>query len=156
MPVSRPRGKMTCMIRTRTIAPQEAALVAVSALDDLVTHLVKASPLRLSAQFFDWVADEATPLIEARVHSAFAHPAFAATLHQGDHRIALSRWVRYWVCPRIAASYSQLALHLPVDVAAPADLTPVHAIAVPARITQPQRPVRIAPHPVAAAAQAAF
>lgn len=144
------------MIRTRTIAPQEAALVAVSALDDLVTHLVKASPLRLSAQFFDWVADEATPLIEARVHSAFAHPAFAATLHQGDHRIALSRWVRYWVCPRIVASFSQLAVHLPADAAAPADLTPVHAIAVPARITQPQRPVRIAPHPVAAAAQAAF
>lgn len=156
MPLSLPRGKMTAMIRTRTIAPQEAALVAVSALDELVTHLAKASPLRLSSQFLDWVADHATPLVEDRVHSAFANPAFAATLHQGDHRIALSRWVMHWVCPRIAASFSQLAEHLPADVAAPVDLTPVHAVTVPARVTQLQRPVRIAPHPVAAAVQAAF
>lgn len=144
------------MIRTRTIVPQEAALVAVSALDELVMHLAKANPLRLSSQFLDWVADHATPLVEERVESAFTNPAFAATLHQGDHRIALSRWVRHWVCPHIAATFAPLAEYLPKDVSAPADLTPVHIIAVPARVAQPQRPVRIAPHPVAAAVQAAF
>lgn len=154
--MSLPRRKMTAMIRTHTIVPQEAALVAVSALDELVTHLVKASPIRLSSQFLDWVADHATPLVEDKVQSAFANPAFAATLRQGDHRIALSRWVNHWVCPRISAGFAQLAEHLPMDVAAPADLTPVYVLTVPARVTQPQRPVRIAPHPVAAAVQAAF
>lgn len=144
------------MIRTSNIAPQEAALVAVSALDDLVTDLVKASPFKLSARFLDWVADEATPLVEDCVHSAFSHPAFAATLRKGDHRIALSRWVRHWVCPRIAKHFVHLADHLPKDVLAPADLTPVQVIAVPARIVQPLRPGLIAPHPVAAAILAAF
>ncbi len=149
------------MIRTSIIAPQEAALIAVSALDDLVTDLVRASPLKLSARFLDWVADEATPLVEDRLHSAFRNPAFAATLRRGDHRIALTRWVRHWVCPRIAKHFVQLADYLPEDIQAPADLTPVHAIAVPVRVVQPLRPVRtaphpIAPHPIAAAVQAAF
>ncbi len=150
------RRNMASMIRTSIIAPQEAALIAVSALDDLVTELLKTSPFKLSARFLDWVADEATPLVEDRVHSAFSNPAFAATLRKGDHRIALSRWVRHWVCPRIASRFVQLAEHLPKDVMAPADLTPVHAVVVPARVMQPSRPVRISPHPVAAAVQAAF
>lgn len=139
------------MIRTRTIAPQEAALIAVSALDDLVMELVKASPLKLSPRFLDWVADHATPLVEDHVHAVFSNPVFAASLRQGDHRIALSRWVRHWICPRMASRFTELAAHLPKDVLAPADLQP----ATPLRASQPLRPVRSAPHPVPAV-QAAF
>ena len=37
------------MIRTKTICLNEASLVAVSALDDIVLHMVKASQIRLTS-----------------------------------------------------------------------------------------------------------
>ena len=111
-PMSLRQGTIAFMIRTSIIVPKEAALIAVSALDDLVMDLVKASPLKLSAKFLDWVADEATPLVEAHVSRSFCQPGFAATLRVGDHRIALSRWVRHWICPGIAARFEQLAPHV--------------------------------------------
>lgn len=154
--VSRPRGTIAPMIRTHTLNPQEAALVAVSALDDLVTDLVRSSPVKLSARFFDWVADEATPFVEYKIHTAFTNPAFTGTLHRGDARIALSQWVNHWVCPHIARCFSPLAEHLPVHAAAPALLKPVHDFTLPACIAKPQRPTRVASHPLAAAIQAAF
>ncbi len=155
-PVSRSRGNIAPMIRTHTINPPEAALIAVSALDDLVTDLVRASQLKLSSKFFDWIADEATPFVEHKVSQAFDHPAFSATLHKGDPRIALSQWVNHWVCPHIARCFAQLTDHLPAHAAAPAELRPVHDFALPAYIAKPARPVRVASHPVAAAIQAAF
>ena len=101
------------MIRTQTISTNQASIVAVAALDDLVNDLVKASHLRMSPAFLDWVADEATPLVERCGARAFHSPRFANSLHMGDPRIALARWVRHWVGPWIVANFDDLAAYLP-------------------------------------------
>ncbi|MEO6016202.1 MAG: hypothetical protein ABIP46_03025 [Polaromonas sp.] len=114
------------MIRTKTICINEASLVAVSALDDIVLHMVKASEIRLNSDFLDWVVDEATPMVEINLGQAFAKPGFAARLHRGDHRIALSQWVRHWVCPQIASRFESLAGRLPeFSVTSPLDVAQV-------------------------------
>ena len=101
------------MIRTQTICLNDASLVAVSALDDIVLHMVKASEIRLSANFLDWVVGEATAMVELKLGEVFAEPGFVAMLHRGDHRIALGQWVRHWICPRIASRFEALADRLP-------------------------------------------
>lgn len=108
--VSRP------MIRTCSISIKEASIIAVSALDDLVNDLVKASSLNMSPAFLDWVADEATSLVEWYVAHFFNSPRFANSLRMGAPRIAMARWVRHWVrhcvCPRIVVNFDQLAGYL--------------------------------------------
>jgi hypothetical protein len=101
------------MIRTSPIDLTEACLTAVSALDELVFELVCGSPQKLSPLFLDWVADEATPFVERQVARSFAAPQFAASLRMGDQRVAMARWVRLWVGPRIVAGFEELAVCLP-------------------------------------------
>jgi hypothetical protein len=101
------------MIRTKTLGTKEASIIAVGALDDLVNDLVKASCLKMSPAFLDWIADEATPLVERRVLRSFDSPRFANSLRMGDPRIALARWVRHWVCPWIVVNFAELAVFLP-------------------------------------------
>lgn len=101
------------MIRTNTMGLKEACLTAVSALDELVFELVCASRQNLSPVFLDWVADEATPLVERQIARAFDTPQFAASLRRGDQRLAMARWVRLWVGPRIVAGFEELADCLP-------------------------------------------
>ncbi len=103
----------TTMIRSHPISAEEASILAIAALDSLVIDLVKASRLKLSPAFLDWVADEATPLVERHVARSFKSPRFADSLRIGDPRIAMARWVRHWVCPWIVSSFEQLAEHLP-------------------------------------------
>lgn len=101
------------MIRTCSISIKEASIIAVSALDDLVNDLVKASSLNMSPAFLDWVADEATSLVEWYVAHFFNSPRFANSLRMGAPRIAMARWVCHWVrhcvCPRIVVNFDQLA-----------------------------------------------
>ncbi len=127
------------MIRTRPLCPHEACVIAVSALDELVTLLVKSRPLKLPPVFLDWVADEATPLVEQQVAACFDHPQFAASLRQRDHRLVLAGWMRHWVRPGLAAGFAELLPYLP-----PADsrlpvLLPAAAAAplVPAAVMAP-------------------
>lgn len=87
--------------------------MAVSALDDLVTQLVQACRLQLPPVFLDWVADEATPLIEQQIADCFGHPQFAASLRRGDPRLVLAGWMRQWVRPGLAARFAGLLPHLP-------------------------------------------
>jgi len=101
------------MIRMRSISVEEASIVAVAALDDLVNDLVKASCLNMSPAFLDWVADEATPLVEQHVAHFFNSRRFADSLRMGDPKIAMARWVRHWVCPWIVANFEPLAVYLP-------------------------------------------
>ncbi len=118
------------MIRTHTICLNEASLVAVSALDDIVLHMVRASELRLTPAFLDWMLDDATLMVEQQLGQGFADPGFAATLRRGDHRIALGQWVRHWVCPHIASRFEALAGRLPQFFASsPADLLDVAGLA---------------------------
>jgi len=114
------------MIRTNTLGLKEACCTAVSALDELVYEFVCGSPQKLSSVFLDWVADEATPFVEQQVASSFATPQFAASLRMGDQRVALARWVRLWVGPRIVAGFDELAVCLPEFAGSrPADHQPV-------------------------------
>lgn len=113
------------MIRSHPISAEEASILAVAALDSLVIDLVKASCLKMSPAFLDWVADEATPLVERHVARSFKSPRFANSLRIGDPRIAMARWVRHWICPRIVNGFEQLAEHLPEFAdSRPAGLTP--------------------------------
>lgn len=89
----------------------ELQILAVSALDELVTALVKASRLELSPAFLDWVADEATPFVEQLAARAFGNPRFMRSLSVGDPKIAISLWVRHWVCPQIGSRFESLAGH---------------------------------------------
>lgn len=101
------------MICTAVISPKEASIIAVAVLDDMVRDLVQASCPEKARAFLDWIADEATPLLEQKVLQSFQSPHFANSLRLGDPRIALSRWVLHWVSPWIAEHFSHLAAHLP-------------------------------------------
>ena len=101
------------MIRTHTLCLPEASLAAASALDDVVLIMAVADEVRLPPDFLDWVADEATTLVEAQLRRLFEQPEFAASLRRSDHRIALSQWVRHWVCPQIASRFESLEGRLP-------------------------------------------
>lgn len=114
------------MIRTRPISVKEVSIIAIAALDDLVNDLVKASCLKMSPAFLDWIADEATPLVERCVARSFKNSRFADSLRMGDPRIAMARWVRHWVCPWIVVTFDQLAEHLPEFAdSRPAGLAPM-------------------------------
>ncbi|RYX98159.1 MAG: hypothetical protein EOO28_01085 [Comamonadaceae bacterium] len=124
MKPSRGRGKIpdymfrllccrSTMLRTRPLTPEDVSVMAINALDELVAELVRASGLQMVPAFLDWVADVATPMVDAQVAHAFAQPRFLRSLHVGDPRIALARWVRHWVCPQIVRSFSSLAVFLP-------------------------------------------
>jgi hypothetical protein len=110
-------------------------ILAVAALDEMVTSLVKASKLRISPRFLDWIADEATPLVELSVERFFRNDRFIASLRAGDPKIAISLWVRHWVCPRITANFEQLAPH----VAEFSESVPA------ALMAEPPRPVPVMP-----------
>lgn len=138
------------MIRTRSLCPHEACLIAVSALDDLVAKLVKACHLQLPPVFFDWVADEATPLVEQQMDAYFDHPQFAASLRSGDPRLALAGWVHQWVRPGVATRFAELLPHLPaadshlptLPVLVPAPAAPM---VVPAAVSAPRPRPRTVP-----------
>ena len=134
------------MLRTRSLKQHEACVVAISALDDLVTGLVKSCHLKLPPVFLDWVAEEATPLIERQIADYCEHPQFAASLRAGDHRLVLAGWMRQWVRPGLAARFAQLLPHLP-----PADSRLPVLLPVPAAQAVPAAPAS-AIRPLAAAA----
>jgi hypothetical protein len=128
-------------------------ILAVAALDEMVTSLVKASKPRISPRFLDWIADEATPLVELSVERFFRNDRFIASLRAGDPRIAISLWVRHWVCPRITANFAQLAPHVAeFSESVPAALTaepPRPAPAMPLRYRFPRQLQSGAPGPIA-------
>lgn len=118
------------------ITEKGVQILAVAALDEMVTSLVKASKLRMSPGFLDWIADEATPLVEQSVERFFRNDRFAASLRAGDPKIAISLWVRHWVCPRITARFEQLAPH----VAEFSESVPAPLAAEPPRHRFPRQP----------------
>jgi hypothetical protein len=137
------------MIRIRSLCPHEACIIAVSALDDLVTHLVKACHLSLPPVFLDWVADEATPLVERQVAEWFDHPQFAASLRQGDHRLVLAGWMHQWIRPGLAARFGGLLPHLPpannrLPLLLPVTAAPPTAAPVSLPTARPRMPAGLA------------
>jgi hypothetical protein len=127
------------MIRKQALGAKDACIIAIAALDELVNDLVKASGLSLPRGFLDWIADEATPLVEHHLVHYFSSPRFADSLRMGDPRIALARWVRHWVRPRILACFGELAVYLPeFGDSRPAKPLPAPALAA-AALRQRQR-----------------
>lgn len=138
------------MIRTRSLCQHEACVIAVAALDELVMQLVKTCHLQLPPLFFDWVADEATPLLEQQMADYFDHPQFAASLRQGDARLVLASWMRHWVRPGLRARFAQLLPHLPPPEAHLPRLSallppPPAATAVPVAASGPRAQTRALP-----------
>lgn len=101
------------MILKYPLSANEASIIAIGVLDDLVNDLVKASCLKMSPAFLDWIADEATTLVERCVERSIKNSRFSESLLMGDPRIAMARWVRHWVCPWIVAKFDELAGYLP-------------------------------------------
>lgn len=100
------------MIRTKPLSRHEASLAAVAALDDLVSEILRTCHLKMSPAFLDWVADEATWLVEYRVRQSFDSRHFSASLRRSDHRLAIRRWVGLWIYPGMAVRFQELASYL--------------------------------------------
>lgn len=95
-----------------TSSLNDACILAVEALDNLVTELVKAhypSPL---PGFFDWIADVLTPFVDVMVTSIFYESRFKKSLEMGHPKIAMSLWVYHWVTPIISSKYPALTANL--------------------------------------------
>lgn len=90
----------------------DLCILAIEALDNLVTHLVKASHPKPLPGFLDWIADVMTPFVEAMVASTFCESRFKNSLEIGHPEVAMSLWVRYWVKSSIVSKYPTLALHI--------------------------------------------
>ena len=101
------------MICTPTISSDEACILAIETLDDLVNELMRVGIFRRQTVFLDWIANVATPLVEQSVLRSYANPRFVESLQMGEPKIALAHWVRHWVGPRIAANFDELAARLP-------------------------------------------
>ena len=116
---------ITTMILKYPLSANEASIIAIGVLDDLVNDLVKASCLKMSPAFLDWIADEATPLVERCVERSIKNSRFSDSLLMGDPKIAMALWVRHWVCPWIVANFDELAGYLPEFAdSRPANLQP--------------------------------
>jgi hypothetical protein len=92
--------------------PDDAAVLGVAALDDLVRHLLKCCAGAAPEDFLDRVADEATPLVEHAVERALGDSRFRASLRIGDPAIAMRRWVQHWIAPWLAARFPALQPYL--------------------------------------------
>lgn len=101
------------MILKSPLSAKQISIIAIGALDDLVNDLLKASCLRIKPAFLDWIADEATPLIDQYVALSINNSRFVDSLRIGDPVIAMARWVRHWVCPWIGENFGELAGYLP-------------------------------------------
>lgn len=101
------------MNRTHTISPEEALLVAMARLDQILLHILSAGARRSAAAFLNWVAEEETITVEVQLKRNFYKAGFAATVRRVDHRIALAQWVKHWVCPKIASRFELLGPWLP-------------------------------------------
>ena len=71
---------ITTMILKYPLSANEASIIAIGVLDDLVNVLVKASCLKMSPVFLDWIADEATPLVERCVARSIKNSRFLDSL----------------------------------------------------------------------------
>jgi hypothetical protein len=89
------------------LTSKEVCILAIDILDRIVSDLVRDPKRTTSPEFLDWVADEATPLIEMSVEKSFDNPRFVNTLGIGRTDIALAHWVRHWIAPAIEVKFQQ-------------------------------------------------
>lgn len=94
-----------------TTSLNDTCILAIDALDSLVTDLVKAHRPKPLPDFLDWIADEVTPFVETVIKSTFDESRFKKSLEMGHPKIAMLHWVRHWVKPGIVSKYPELAEH---------------------------------------------
>lgn len=102
---------MIFMTRT-SLTAEQACILAIKALDDLVIELVEANRMTMAPTFFDWVADSATPAVESMVSRPLGQPRFKASLELGDHRKTMATWVRHWTLPLVRQNFAGLVTSL--------------------------------------------
>lgn len=90
------------------LTADQASILAIRALDDLVIELVEKNRMTVAPTFFDWVADSATPAVETMVSKSFGQPRFDASFQLGDHRKTMDTWVRHWTLPLVRQNFSSL------------------------------------------------
>ncbi|MDB5964528.1 MAG: hypothetical protein JWQ72_1028 [Polaromonas sp.] len=91
-----------------SLTAEQTSILAIKALDDLVIELVDANRLSMAPTFFDWVADSATPVVEAMVSRSLKLPRFTASLELGDPRKTIDTWVRHWTLPMVRQNFAGL------------------------------------------------
>ena len=112
---------MTCHTRSATMRRipharpvEQAEVLAITALDELVANVIASNRLCVPQPFLDWVSTEVTHLVEqqtrrwARLQThtgAAADPA------------AIRHMVHTWVMPRIAQRFGELAAAQPSALA---------------------------------------
>lgn len=79
-------------------------VMAVAALDEIASDLIRANRFGVPPNFLTWVEAEATPLVERRARRWIRHSPSTARDHD-----AVRRKVHTWVMPYIAAHFSSLA-----------------------------------------------
>ncbi len=104
---------MTCHARSATMRRtsharpvEQAEVLAISALDELVANVISSNRLCVPQPFLDWVSTEVTHLVEQRARrwaQLQPHPDAAADT------AAIRRMVHSWVMPRIAHRLGELA-----------------------------------------------
>lgn len=90
------------------LTADQASILAIKALDDLVIELVEANRMAVAPTFFDWVADSATPAVETMVSMSLKQPRFNASFALGDPRKTMATWVRHWALPLVRQNFSGL------------------------------------------------
>lgn len=91
-----------------SLTADQASILAIKALDDLVIELVEANRMTVAPTFFDWVADSATPAVETMVSKSLGQPRFNASFEFGDHPKTMATWVRHWALPLVRQNFSGL------------------------------------------------
>lgn len=91
-----------------SLTADQASILAIKALDDLVIELVEANRMTMAPIFFDWVADSATPAVETMVSKSLSQPRFKASFELGDPRKTMATWVWHWALPLVRENFSGL------------------------------------------------
>jgi hypothetical protein len=93
--------------------PYDLPVLAIDALDVLVSQLIRDGEVCVSSRFLDWVSDCLTATVLAQLQAVQLTSRFQETLRLGQPKVAMTYWVRHWACPEIKKHFSQYAKHCP-------------------------------------------
>lgn len=93
--------------------PHDLSVLAIEALDTLLSQLIRDGDAYVSSRFLDWVADSLTITILSRLEAVQITSKFQETMRLGYPKVAMMYWVRHWACPEIKKHFSQYADHCP-------------------------------------------
>jgi hypothetical protein len=92
------------------------SILAIEALDALISHLIREGDASVSPRFLDWVSDSLTTTILARVEAAQQTKRFQESLRLGNPRIAIAYWIKHWTCAEIKVHFPKYAPRCPCAI----------------------------------------